>query len=130
MWPIAFQDGHEFPAYVQREKLIELMVQMEAADLRKMGQVRLDTTALTVKEKWRCGHSCHVNFVLSQSRNNQQPLFHTKGGLTYRHTFFSCAFLCFGRVVHGSVFFSYSVLTGGFSRFWQRCRIHSLEETC
>ena len=30
MWPIAFQDGHEFPAYVQREKLIELMVQMEA----------------------------------------------------------------------------------------------------
>ncbi len=30
MWPIAFQDGHEFPAYVQRERLIELMVQMEA----------------------------------------------------------------------------------------------------
>eukprot|EP00913_Durusdinium_trenchii_P007467 g7019.t1 len=33
MWPIAFQDGHEFPAYVQREKLIELMVQMEAAGI-------------------------------------------------------------------------------------------------
>ena len=30
MWPIAFQDGDDFPAYVQREKLIELMVQMEA----------------------------------------------------------------------------------------------------
>ena len=34
MWPIAFQDGHEFPAYVQREKLIELMVQMEAGHQR------------------------------------------------------------------------------------------------
>lgn len=33
MWPIAFQDGHEFPAYVRREKLIELMVQMEAAGI-------------------------------------------------------------------------------------------------
>lgn len=37
MWPIAFQDGHEFPAYVQREKLIELMVQMEAqADIQAL----------------------------------------------------------------------------------------------
>jgi len=31
LWPISFQDGHEFPAYVQKERLLELMVQMEAA---------------------------------------------------------------------------------------------------
>jgi len=31
LWPISFQDGHEFPAYVQKDKLLELMVQMEAA---------------------------------------------------------------------------------------------------
>lgn len=34
MWPIAFQDGHETPAYVQREKLIELMVHVEAAGIQ------------------------------------------------------------------------------------------------
>lgn len=33
MWPIAFQDGHEQPAYVQREKLFELMVHMEATGI-------------------------------------------------------------------------------------------------
>lgn len=33
MWPIGFQDGHAFPAYVQREKLIELMLQMEASGI-------------------------------------------------------------------------------------------------
>lgn len=33
MWPIAFQEGHEFPAYVQREKMIELMVHMEATGI-------------------------------------------------------------------------------------------------
>lgn len=32
-WPIAFQDGHEYPAYVQREKLLELMVHMEATGI-------------------------------------------------------------------------------------------------
>jgi len=31
LWPIAFQDGHEFPAYVQREKSLELMISMEAS---------------------------------------------------------------------------------------------------
>jgi len=33
MWPITFQDGHEYPAYVQREKLFQLMVQMEATGI-------------------------------------------------------------------------------------------------
>merc|ERR1719336_1196771 len=33
MWPIAFQDGHEYPAYVQREKLFALMVHMEATGI-------------------------------------------------------------------------------------------------
>lgn len=34
MWPIAFQDGHETPAYVNREKLLALMVQVEAAGIQ------------------------------------------------------------------------------------------------
>eukprot|EP00928_Gymnodinium_smaydae_P061621 TRINITY_DN45662_c0_g1_i1.p1 TRINITY_DN45662_c0_g1~~TRINITY_DN45662_c0_g1_i1.p1 ORF type:complete len:538 (+),score=137.26 TRINITY_DN45662_c0_g1_i1:70-1683(+) len=29
MWPIIFQDGHEFPAYVEKQKLFQLMVEME-----------------------------------------------------------------------------------------------------
>lgn len=33
MWPIMFQDGHQFPAYVDRHKLFELMVQMEATGI-------------------------------------------------------------------------------------------------
>ncbi|CAE7563722.1 unnamed protein product, partial [Symbiodinium sp. CCMP2456] len=33
MWPIAFQDGHETPAYVQREKQLDMMVNMEAAGI-------------------------------------------------------------------------------------------------
>jgi hypothetical protein len=33
MWPILFQDGHEFPAYVDREKLFRLMVEMEASGI-------------------------------------------------------------------------------------------------
>lgn len=33
LWPIAFQDGHEFPAYVQRERLFGLMVEMEASGI-------------------------------------------------------------------------------------------------
>lgn len=33
MWPIGFQDGHEYPAYVHRERLFELMVQMEATGI-------------------------------------------------------------------------------------------------
>mmetsp|Transcript_19945 Transcript_19945/g.43497 ORF Transcript_19945/g.43497 Transcript_19945/m.43497 type:complete len:516 (+) Transcript_19945:88-1635(+) len=32
-WPISFQDGHEYPAYVQRETLLKLMVQMEATGI-------------------------------------------------------------------------------------------------
>jgi len=32
-WPIVFQDGHEHPAYVQSEKLLELMLQMEATGI-------------------------------------------------------------------------------------------------
>merc|ERR1719162_1081765 len=31
MWPIIFQDGHNYPAYVHSEKLLELMLSMEAA---------------------------------------------------------------------------------------------------
>lgn len=33
MWPIAFQDGHQFPAYVDRARLFELMVSMEATGI-------------------------------------------------------------------------------------------------
>eukprot|EP00927_Polykrikos_kofoidii_P081698 TRINITY_DN793_c0_g1_i2.p1 TRINITY_DN793_c0_g1~~TRINITY_DN793_c0_g1_i2.p1 ORF type:complete len:561 (-),score=68.01 TRINITY_DN793_c0_g1_i2:190-1872(-) len=33
MWPIIFQDGHECPAYVERDKLFHLMITMEAAGL-------------------------------------------------------------------------------------------------
>jgi hypothetical protein len=33
MWPIIFQDGHEHPAYVQSEKLLELMLHMEASGI-------------------------------------------------------------------------------------------------
>jgi len=33
LWPIGFQDGHEYPAYVQREKLFDLMVEMEATGI-------------------------------------------------------------------------------------------------
>jgi hypothetical protein len=31
MWPIAFQDGHEYSGYVEREYLIRVMTQMESA---------------------------------------------------------------------------------------------------
>lgn len=31
LWPIAFQDGHEFPAYVERFSLFQLMASMEAS---------------------------------------------------------------------------------------------------
>jgi len=31
MWPIVYQDGHQYPAYVERSKLFSLMVEMEAA---------------------------------------------------------------------------------------------------
>ncbi|CAE8651972.1 unnamed protein product, partial [Polarella glacialis] len=34
LWPIAFQDGHDTAAYVQREKLVELMVNVEAAGIQ------------------------------------------------------------------------------------------------
>eukprot|EP00933_Yihiella_yeosuensis_P047462 TRINITY_DN4329_c0_g6_i1.p1 TRINITY_DN4329_c0_g6~~TRINITY_DN4329_c0_g6_i1.p1 ORF type:complete len:572 (-),score=80.14 TRINITY_DN4329_c0_g6_i1:140-1777(-) len=33
LWPISFQDGHDTAAYVNREKLLELMVQNEAAGI-------------------------------------------------------------------------------------------------
>jgi hypothetical protein len=33
MWPIAFQDGHQFPAYVDRKNLFDLMVSMEATGI-------------------------------------------------------------------------------------------------
>merc|ERR1712216_118918 len=33
MWPIVFQDGHEYPAYVDRDKQFNLMVQMEASGI-------------------------------------------------------------------------------------------------
>jgi len=33
MWPILFQDGHEYPAYVNKDKQYELMVQMEGAGI-------------------------------------------------------------------------------------------------
>lgn len=33
MWPITFQDGHEFPAYVHREKQFSLMSEMEASGI-------------------------------------------------------------------------------------------------
>mmetsp|Transcript_4264 Transcript_4264/g.11446 ORF Transcript_4264/g.11446 Transcript_4264/m.11446 type:complete len:569 (-) Transcript_4264:99-1805(-) len=33
MWPISYQDGHEFPAYVDKARLFELMVQMEATGI-------------------------------------------------------------------------------------------------
>jgi len=33
MWPIGFQDGHDSPAYVQREKLVALMTEMESAGI-------------------------------------------------------------------------------------------------
>lgn len=32
-WPIGFQDGHDYPAYVQREKLFDLMVRTEAVGI-------------------------------------------------------------------------------------------------
>uniref|UniRef100_A0A7S1L1W8 WW domain-containing protein n=1 Tax=Alexandrium catenella TaxID=2925 RepID=A0A7S1L1W8_ALECA len=32
-WPISFQDGHEYPAYVQRERIFELMVNLEASGI-------------------------------------------------------------------------------------------------
>lgn len=31
LWPIIFQDGHNYPAYVHSDKLLELMLSMEAA---------------------------------------------------------------------------------------------------
>lgn len=31
LWPIGYQDGHEFPAYVQNSKLLSLMVNMESS---------------------------------------------------------------------------------------------------
>jgi len=33
MWPIVFQDGHEFPAYVNRDLQFRLMVEMEATGI-------------------------------------------------------------------------------------------------
>lgn len=33
MWPIMFQDGHQFPAYVDKNRLFELMVQMEGTGI-------------------------------------------------------------------------------------------------
>lgn len=33
MWPIIFQDGHEFPAYVERDRLFRLMIEMEATSI-------------------------------------------------------------------------------------------------
>lgn len=33
MWPIVFQDGHEFPAYVNRDSLFRQLVEMEAGGL-------------------------------------------------------------------------------------------------
>jgi hypothetical protein len=33
MWPIVFQDGHEFPAYVQNAKELLLMTEMEASGI-------------------------------------------------------------------------------------------------
>jgi hypothetical protein len=33
LWPIAFQDGHEYSGYVEREKLIYLMTSMESAGI-------------------------------------------------------------------------------------------------
>lgn len=33
LWPISFQDGHEFPAYVDRQLLFQLMVHMEGTGL-------------------------------------------------------------------------------------------------
>eukprot|EP00405_Crypthecodinium_cohnii_P021082 CAMPEP_0206480434 /NCGR_PEP_ID=MMETSP0324_2-20121206/37327_1 /ASSEMBLY_ACC=CAM_ASM_000836 /TAXON_ID=2866 /ORGANISM="Crypthecodinium cohnii, Strain Seligo" /LENGTH=557 /DNA_ID=CAMNT_0053957291 /DNA_START=86 /DNA_END=1756 /DNA_ORIENTATION=+ len=33
LWPISFQDGHEFPAYVDRQQLFQLMVNMEATGI-------------------------------------------------------------------------------------------------
>eukprot|EP00429_Kryptoperidinium_foliaceum_P067099 CAMPEP_0176051824 /NCGR_PEP_ID=MMETSP0120_2-20121206/25766_1 /TAXON_ID=160619 /ORGANISM="Kryptoperidinium foliaceum, Strain CCMP 1326" /LENGTH=552 /DNA_ID=CAMNT_0017385265 /DNA_START=44 /DNA_END=1702 /DNA_ORIENTATION=+ len=33
LWPISFQDGHAYPAYVDRAKLFELMVQMESTGI-------------------------------------------------------------------------------------------------
>mmetsp|Transcript_22836 Transcript_22836/g.53392 ORF Transcript_22836/g.53392 Transcript_22836/m.53392 type:complete len:567 (-) Transcript_22836:209-1909(-) len=33
MWPIVYQDGHEFPAYVNSNKLLELMVHMEGTGI-------------------------------------------------------------------------------------------------
>eukprot|EP00927_Polykrikos_kofoidii_P021995 TRINITY_DN20660_c0_g1_i1.p1 TRINITY_DN20660_c0_g1~~TRINITY_DN20660_c0_g1_i1.p1 ORF type:complete len:619 (+),score=102.47 TRINITY_DN20660_c0_g1_i1:82-1938(+) len=33
MWPIMFQDGHEYPAYVNRDMEYELLVRMEAAGI-------------------------------------------------------------------------------------------------
>jgi hypothetical protein len=33
LWPIVFQDGHDHPAYVQSEKLLELMLHMESSGI-------------------------------------------------------------------------------------------------
>jgi len=33
MWPIVYQDGHDFPAYVNAHSQLELMIQMEAAGI-------------------------------------------------------------------------------------------------
>jgi hypothetical protein len=33
MWPISFQDGHEYPAYVNRDTLFQLMIAMEATGI-------------------------------------------------------------------------------------------------
>lgn len=33
LWPITFQDGHAFPAYIDNSKLLELMVLMEATGI-------------------------------------------------------------------------------------------------
>merc|ERR1719293_469700 len=33
MWPIVFQDGHQVPAYVERDRQFRLMVEMEASGI-------------------------------------------------------------------------------------------------
>jgi len=33
LWPISYQDGHEFPAYVDRSKLFELIINVEASGI-------------------------------------------------------------------------------------------------
>eukprot|EP00929_Paragymnodinium_shiwhaense_P008913 TRINITY_DN1128_c0_g3_i1.p1 TRINITY_DN1128_c0_g3~~TRINITY_DN1128_c0_g3_i1.p1 ORF type:complete len:357 (+),score=100.68 TRINITY_DN1128_c0_g3_i1:161-1072(+) len=33
MWPITYQDGHDFPAYVERDRQLRLMIEMEATGI-------------------------------------------------------------------------------------------------